>query len=291
MDLENAMPEAPIDPQLELLTSSQGNLTPDAMAYSYPTTSFDQWNSMFQSIGDFPQATQDPGMMNSDHYSDTSSSFSFGNDQNAEFLMSPIQGASLTLDHSPGNTSITSVSEPGASTKTDTHANTNISAGNANTNTNTNTKKDASKATKGKKGHRRARSESEKKEQVKQRNRVAASKCRQKKKVKVDELKEMQSNLEAQNNQLRMEFQKLREEIGQVKSNLINHTECNDVNINRWVENEAKGFVKKLVENGERQRMASISSSEGNPMGVMPMQSFEGVSNMPLADPYMGLDQ
>lgn len=291
MALENAMPEASIDPQLGLLTSSQGNPMPDAMAYSYPTTSFEQWNSMFQSIGDFPPAAQDPGLMNSVHFSDTSSSFSFGNDQNADFLMSPIQGASLTLDHSPGNTSITSISEPGASTKPETYANANADINTSNTDTNINTKKEASKAIKGKKSHRRARSESEKKEQVKQRNRVAASKCRQKKKVKVDELKEMQSNLEAQNNQLRMEFQKLREEIGQVKSDLINHTECNDANINRWVENEAKGFVKKLVENGERQRMASISSTEGNPLGAMPMQPFEDVSNMSLEDPYMGLDQ
>lgn len=283
MDAENTIPEAqaPIDPQLDLLTGSQGNPT---------ATSFELWNSMFESMGEFPQATQDPGMMDSDLYSDTASSFSFGTDQNAQFLMSPIQGASLYLDDSPSNTSISSTasySEPRAGSKTGTLANTNIHASNS-----PNTKENASKTTsKSKRGHRRSRSDSEKKAQVKQRNRVAASKCRQKKKVKVDELKEMQSLLEAQNNELRMQFQRLREEIGQVKSDLINHTGCNDANINRWVENEAKGFVKKLVENGERQRMESISSIEGNSMGAMQMQPFEGVSNMSLDDPYMGLDQ
>ncbi|KAL7900767.1 hypothetical protein HDV64DRAFT_245072 [Trichoderma sp. TUCIM 5745] len=284
MNLENTMPEAPVDPQLQLLT---GNPATDTMPFAYSTTAFEPWNSMFESMGEFPQATQDPGMMDSDLYSDTSSSFSLGNDQNAQFLMSPIQGSSLNPDDSPSNTSIASTLEPGPGSKPEISANTNINAGNT-------IKKNTSKTTKTKKGHRRTRSDSEKKEQVKQRNRVAASKCRQKKKVKVDELKEMQSHLEAQNNDLRMEFQRLREEIGQVKSSLINHTECNDPNINRWVENEANGFVKKLVANGERQRMESISSMNGDAMAAMQMQPLEGVSDvpldMPLDDPYMGLD-
>jgi uncharacterized phage infection (PIP) family protein YhgE len=286
MNLENAMAEASTDPQLQLLT---GNLPTEAMPFPYSSASFEPWNSMFESMGDFPQATQYPGMMDSDPYSDTASSFSLGNDQNAQFLMSPIQGASLNPDDSPSNTSITSISEAGPSSKPKTSLNasinTNISASNLSS------RKNASKTTKTKKGHRRTRSDTEKKEQVKQRNRVAASKCRQKKKVKVDELKEMQTHLEAQNNDLRLEFQRLREEIGQVKSDLINHTECNDPNINRWVENEAKGFVKKLVENEERQRMDSISSMDGNPMSAMQMQPFEEVANMPMDDPYMGLGQ
>ncbi|KAL7940058.1 hypothetical protein V8C42DRAFT_349780 [Trichoderma barbatum] len=103
----------------------------------------------------------------------------------------------------------------------------------------------AKKATKA----RRCRSEVEKKEQIKQRNRVAASKCRQKKKEKVDELKQMKPSLEARNNDLHIEFQRLRQEIGQVKSDLIHHTECTDPNVNRWVKNEAKGYIEKLVRN------------------------------------------
>lgn len=267
MDFENTMPAAPIDPQIDLL--NQGNTNLEAMAYPY-SAPLEPWNSMFDSIGEFAQPTQDTGMMDSDPFSDSASSLSFGNDQNAEFLMSPVQPSNNWND-SPSTSITTTLSESGA-----------------NTETNTKTKKSASKSTRSKKGHRRNRSESEKKEQVKQRNRVAASKCRQKKKVKVDELKEMQSALEAQNNNLRMEFQRLRQEIGQVKSDLINHTDCNDPNINRWVENEAKGYVQKLVQDDERQRMASISSSSGNAM--MQMQSFEDMSNMPSEDPYMGLE-
>lgn len=283
MNLESAMPEAAIDPQLQLLT---GNPTTETMPFPYSSTSFEPWNSMFESMDNFPQATQDAGMMDSDPYSDTASSFSLGNDQNVQFLMSPIQGSSLNPDDSPSNTSIASALEPGPSSKAETSTNTNIdiNAGNPSTKSNT------SNTAKTKKGHRRARSASDKKEQVKQRNRVAASKCRQKKKVKVDELKEKLARLEAQNNDLRKEFQTLREEVGKVKSDLINHTECHDSNINRWVENEAKGFVKKLVANEERQRMESISSIDENAMAAMQMQPLEGVSNMPLDDPYMGLD-
>ncbi|KAL7925865.1 hypothetical protein ACQKWADRAFT_202866 [Trichoderma austrokoningii] len=268
MDLESTMPEAAIDPQLQLLTGNPApeampEAMPDTMPFSYSSTSFEPWNSMFESMGEFPQATD------SDPFSDTCSSFSMGNDQ---FFMSPVQGATFNPDDSPSNTSIGSISELGGVLKPETSTNTDITP-----------KKNASKTTKTKKGHRRARSETEAKEQVKQRNRVAASKCRQKKKVKTDELKEMQLHLEAQNNDLRNEFQRLREEVGQLKSVLINHNSCNDPNINRWVANQAQGFVKKLVENDERQRMESISSMEGNPMGGIQMQS--------LGDPYMGLDQ
>lgn len=296
--VETAMAEAPIDPQLDLLACTQGNPAAGAMPFSYSAPSLEPWTSLFDSMGDFSQATQDPGLMDSDPYSDTASSFSFGNDQSAQFIMSPTQGASsFNPDDSPSNTSIASNSVLGASSKTETSTNTNTDI---NTNINTNidvsnptTKRSApkpAKSTKSKGGARRTRSSSDKKEQVKQRNRVAASKCRQKKKVNVDKLKEMQAHLQAQNDRLREEFKNLREEVGQIKNHLINHTECNDANINRWVENEAKGFVKKLVANGERQRMESISSIEGNPMAAMQMQPLEGVSNMPLDDPYMGLE-
>jgi hypothetical protein len=281
MDLENNTSAAPIDPQLDMLNQDG---TTDNMAYPF-STSFEPWNSMFESMGDFPQSTQDGGVMDSDFYSDSASSVSFGYDQDAQFLMSPTQKSPFNQDESPGNTSIsTSLSEPGASTDTKPNTDTNIKP-----NTNANTKNNTSKATKSKKGHRRNRSETEKKEQVKQRNRVAASKCRQKKKVKVDELREMQTNLEAHNSDLHMEFQRLRQEIGQVKSDLINHSECHDPNIDRWVENEAKGYVQKLVQNEERQRMESFSHHDEN-MEAMQMQSYHGMSNMSSDDPYMGMN-
>lgn len=203
-------------------------------------------------------------MMDSDFHSDETSSvsFSLGTGQDIQFPLSPL-GDTVNMDESPGNTSIsTALSEAGTSadkktTKTTTH-------------------------TKAKKTRRR-RSETEKKEQIKQRNRVAASKCRQKKKEKVDELKEIKQSLEARNHDLHVEYQRLRQEIGRVKSDLIHHTECNDPNIDRWVENEAKGYVQKLVRNDEQQRMGSIGSADGF-AEVMRMNSIHEAG-----DPYMGL--
>lgn len=267
MNPETNMTAAVIDPQLELMdqgTAIQG------MQYQYPlpTTTFETWNSMFESMGEFPPSSQAMEMMDSDLQSDESSSLSFslGTEQDMQFPLSPLVNAAI-VEESPGNTSIsTGPSEAGASAdKKTTKATT----------TNTKVKKT-----------RRRRSETEKKEQIKQRNRVAASKCRQKKKEKVDELKEIKQSLEARNHDLHAEYQRLRQEIGHVKSHLIHHTDCNDPNINRWVENEAKGFVQKLVrkdEEEQQQRMGSISSADGF-TDAMRMTSIHEAR-----DPYMGL--
>ncbi|KAL7910152.1 hypothetical protein GGI35DRAFT_357078 [Trichoderma velutinum] len=264
MNPESSMTAALIDPQLQLMdqgTAIQGM----QFQYPLPTTTFEPWNSMFESIGEFPRSAQHMDLVDSDLHSEESSSVSFSlGEQDMQFPLSPLVNTA-SVDESPGNTSIsTGLSEAGA-----------------------NADKKASKATTTRvKKARRRRSETEKKEQIKQRNRVAASKCRMKKKEKVDELKEIKSSLEARNHDLHMEFQRLRQEIGQVKSDLIHHTECNDPNINRWVENEAKGYVQKLVRKGEeeeQQRMASIGSADGF-ANVMRMNSIHEAG-----DPYMGL--
>ncbi|PTB34813.1 hypothetical protein M441DRAFT_63179 [Trichoderma asperellum CBS 433.97] len=141
-----------------------------------------------------------------------------------------------------------------------------------------------------KRGPQNSRHWTEKKEQTKQRNRVAASKCRQKKREMVDELKEQSSSLEAQNNNLHDEYERLRKEIGQVKSDLMHHTECNDDNINQWISNEAKTYVDKLVEDGERRRMGSLSSSDA----IEDTESAQaglpfGVPRTPSRDNHLGL--
>lgn len=241
MDSESAMTAALIDPQLELTvqgTSAEGIQYYHALSTS---TAFELWNFMFESIGELPQPAQDMGLMGSDLHSDETSSLShsLSTDQDMQFPLSPLD-SSANLDESPGGTSIS----------------TGLSEATLSTDQRTPKAKQVKKA-------RRRRSETEKKEQIKQRNRVAASKCRRKKKAKVDELKEMKSNLEARNNELYMEYQRLRQEIAQIKSDLVYHNECNDSNINRWVENEAKGYVEKLVRNNERQPMRSIGSADG----------------------------
>ncbi|KAI0897786.1 hypothetical protein F4806DRAFT_494517 [Annulohypoxylon nitens] len=95
-----------------------------------------------------------------------------------------------------------------------------------------------------------------------EKNRVAATKCRQKKKEWVSDLEETRFGLESQNNHLQLEYSSLRNEITQIKSQLMEHASCNDPNIDKWIENEAKRFV---VGAGERydQMLANLGHAPG----------------------------
>ena len=78
-----------------------------------------------------------------------------------------------------------------------------------------------------------------------ERNKVAASKCRQKKKVWVDDLKAQKSELEQENSNLQHENKSLVNDVIQLKSQLMAHASCGDLSIDRWVEIEAKRFVQR----------------------------------------------
>ncbi|KAI0546303.1 hypothetical protein F4679DRAFT_587647 [Xylaria curta] len=82
-----------------------------------------------------------------------------------------------------------------------------------------------------------------------QRNRVAAMKCRKKKKEWVNDLEETKSGLESQNTHLHMELDGLVDEASRIRAQLMVHANCNDANIDKWIENEAKRFV---IGTGER---------------------------------------
>ncbi|KAH8162092.1 hypothetical protein CIB48_g6162 [Xylaria polymorpha] len=82
-----------------------------------------------------------------------------------------------------------------------------------------------------------------------QRNRVAAMKCRKKKKEWVNDLEETKSGLESQNTHLHMELDGLIDEASRIRAQLMVHANCNDANIDKWIENEAKRFV---IGTGER---------------------------------------
>ncbi|KAK0635433.1 hypothetical protein B0T17DRAFT_586943 [Bombardia bombarda] len=77
-----------------------------------------------------------------------------------------------------------------------------------------------------------------------ERNRVAASKCREKKKQYVSDLEETKIGLEAQHAHLQMEYNGLLGEVSGLKHHLMTHAKCNDPNINRWLDNEARRFVQ-----------------------------------------------
>ncbi|KAI0598206.1 hypothetical protein F4775DRAFT_201803 [Biscogniauxia sp. FL1348] len=76
-----------------------------------------------------------------------------------------------------------------------------------------------------------------------ERNRVAATKCRQKKKEWVSDLEGAKLTLESQNSHLQMEYNGLIDEVSRIRSELMIHANCHDTNINKWIENEAKRFV------------------------------------------------
>lgn len=93
-----------------------------------------------------------------------------------------------------------------------------------------------------------AGSEDQKRNKFLERNRLAASKCRQKKKAWVAGLEDQKVGLENQHSHLQTEYHGLVEEISGLKQELMSHASCNDPNINQWLENEARKFVQTTSE-------------------------------------------
>ncbi|KAF7560497.1 hypothetical protein G7046_g3634 [Stylonectria norvegica] len=78
-----------------------------------------------------------------------------------------------------------------------------------------------------------------------ERNRIAASKCRKKKKEWVSDLEETKYWLEQQHTNLQREYNGLVNEVSQMKNHLMAHASCNDPNIDGWLEMEARKFIQK----------------------------------------------
>ncbi|KAF5023196.1 hypothetical protein F66182_4750 [Fusarium sp. NRRL 66182] len=79
------------------------------------------------------------------------------------------------------------------------------------------------------------------------RNRIAASKCRQKKKEWVSNLEDTRNGLEHENVALHKQYNGLIDELSSIKNQLMQHASCNDANINQWLDNEAKKFVQRIA--------------------------------------------
>lgn len=84
----------------------------------------------------------------------------------------------------------------------------------------------------------------EKRKKFLEKNRIAASKCREKKKKWVHELEYNKSHLERHNMELRLEHRGLVNELNQTKSMLMSHADCNDPNITEWLNNQARRIVQ-----------------------------------------------
>jgi len=85
-----------------------------------------------------------------------------------------------------------------------------------------------------------------------ERNRIAASKCREKKKQWVHDLEARKSELEAQHAGLHAELASLADEVTQIKNYLMGHAGCGDANIDMWIENEALRFVHRSVSGADQ---------------------------------------
>ncbi|KAJ2901672.1 bZIP transcription factor [Zalerion maritima] len=90
--------------------------------------------------------------------------------------------------------------------------------------------------------------EESKRDRFLERNRLAASKCRQKKKEWVSGLQDQKTGLENKHSHLRMEYNGLLGEVSGLKEELMTHANCHDPNINQWLENEARKFVQETSE-------------------------------------------
>lgn len=104
---------------------------------------------------------------------------------------------------------------------------------------------------------------SEKRKKFLEKNRIAASKCREKKKKWVHELEYNKSQLERHNMDLRLEHRSLINELNQTKSMLMSHADCNDPNITEWLNHQARRIV---------QTTGSSMFSLPNPLSAYPPQ-------------------
>lgn len=80
-----------------------------------------------------------------------------------------------------------------------------------------------------------------------ERNRIAATKCRLRKRDEASALASREQQMEDQNRYLASTFDSLTTEIYQLKTQLLRHTECNCVLIQRYIANEARKSVDVLA--------------------------------------------
>lgn len=94
-----------------------------------------------------------------------------------------------------------------------------------------------------------------------ERNRVAASKCRQKKKEWMHSLEETKNDLEKTHSSLHETLNGLLAEVSVLKEHLMMHASCGDPNIDSWFAMEARKFVESKTRQDEARRPSTSSGS------------------------------
>ncbi|UKZ72540.1 hypothetical protein TrVFT333_000170 [Trichoderma virens FT-333] len=115
-----------------------------------------------------------------------------------------------------------------------------------------------------------------------ERNRIAASKCRQKKKEWVLELEETKSGMELRHNSLRVEYFALLDEVTRIKNQLMAHAGCNDPNINFWIEKEALRYVERCMDPPAERRPSIAANAPGSCTLPSPTESQRSQLESPI---------
>ncbi|KAL6691490.1 hypothetical protein J3F84DRAFT_164113 [Trichoderma pleuroticola] len=115
-----------------------------------------------------------------------------------------------------------------------------------------------------------------------ERNRIAASKCRQKKKEWVLELEETKSGMELRHNSLRVEYFALLDEVTRIKNQLMAHAACNDPNINFWIEKEALRYVERCMDPPGERRPSAAANAPGSCTLPSPAESQRSQLESPM---------
>ncbi|KAL7933933.1 hypothetical protein V8C35DRAFT_43434 [Trichoderma chlorosporum] len=115
-----------------------------------------------------------------------------------------------------------------------------------------------------------------------ERNRIAASKCRQKKKEWVLELEETKSGMELRHNNLRVEYFALLDEVTRIKNQLMAHAACNDPNINFWIEKEALRYVERCMDPPAERRPSIAANAPGSCTLPSPAESQRSQLESPM---------
>ncbi|KFG81498.1 activating transcription factor 7a [Metarhizium anisopliae] len=97
-----------------------------------------------------------------------------------------------------------------------------------------------------------------------EKNRVAASKCRKRKKQWTENLEQKKSGLESVHAELQSEYMELLQETSELKNFLISHASCQDPNIDIWIKNEASKYVRNLDNASLVNSIHSLPSQDGD---------------------------
>ncbi|KAF4452306.1 hypothetical protein F53441_4824 [Fusarium austroafricanum] len=84
---------------------------------------------------------------------------------------------------------------------------------------------------------------------TREKNRDAARKCRERKQQESEQLESRQETLREQNHDLKMTYKNLKEEILELKNQLMQHTNCSCVKIQEYISNQVEHSLDSLLSN------------------------------------------